>query len=88
MYAVEFETIVHDHKIHIPAEFAEFESREVKVILMMGSKTPGKSMGIHGNRTPGTAKGQIFMSDDFEQPLDEGVTNLQTCLRLNHIRRK
>ncbi len=66
MYAVEFETVVDGKTIHIPEEYAEFESRSVKVILMMNSQNKSQA-----KRKPGTAKGKIFMSDDFEQPLDE-----------------
>ena len=66
MYAVEFETVVKKNCIHIPREFQEFDSHNVKVILMMetGEKRQRK-------RKPGTAKGKIFVSDDFEQPLGE-----------------
>jgi hypothetical protein len=71
MYAVEFETVVEDKTIHIPEEFQEFESHNVKVILMMAPEyiPPVK-------RIPGTAKGKVVVYDDFEQPLDEETVNL------------
>ena len=68
MYAVEFETVADGKTIHIPDEYAEFESRNVKVILMMNPRNKNKSQE---KTKPGTAKGKIFISDDFEQPLDE-----------------
>jgi ATP-dependent DNA helicase RecG len=70
MYAVEFETVVDNNCIHIPGKFREFDSQKVKVILMM---TPEKRM--RGKRKPGTAKGKIIVSDDFEQPLNEEEKN-------------
>lgn len=66
MYAVEFDTVVDGKIIHIPEEYTEFESQNVKVILMMEPKNNSQE-----KRKPGTAKGKIFISDDFEQPLDE-----------------
>ncbi|BBP42321.1 hypothetical protein [Thiosulfativibrio zosterae] len=35
MYAVEFETVIQDGLIKIPADFAEFKSQAVRVVLMM-----------------------------------------------------
>ena len=66
MYAVEFETVTDGRVIHIPEEYQEFESKNVKVIVMTDEKDYPQ-----GKRVPGTAKGKFFMSDDFEQPLDE-----------------
>jgi hypothetical protein len=71
MYAVEFETVVDGNIIHIPDNYQEFESQNVKVILMMSPKDDSQK-----KRVPGTAKGKIFISDDFEQPLDEETTKL------------
>jgi hypothetical protein len=71
MYAVEFESVVEGNSIHIPEEYPEFESHNVKVILMMEPKKKQR-----GKRKPGTAKGKIFVSDDFEQPLDEETLKL------------
>jgi hypothetical protein len=63
MYAVEFETVTNGRVIHIPQEYQDFASRNVKVIIMMDDKTrPLKQ------RKPGTAKGKIFITDDFDQP--------------------
>ena len=66
MYAVEFETVAEGKTINIPDEYAEFDSQNIKVILMMNSQDNSQN-----RRIPGTAKGMIIMSDDFEQPLDE-----------------
>ena len=71
MYAVEFETVVKGKSIPIPEEYPEFDSKNVKVILMMEPKKKSR-----GKRKPGTAKGKIFVSDDFEKPLDEAVLKL------------
>lgn len=71
MYAVEFETIADGNVIHIPEEYREFESKIVKVIIMMDPKT-----SVQKKRIPGTAKGKIVLSDDFEQPLDEETLKL------------
>lgn len=35
MYAVEFETVAQNGVIHIPANYSEFMSQPVKVVLMM-----------------------------------------------------
>lgn len=75
MYAIEFETVVEDKTIHLPEEYAEFDSKNVKVILMMDPKTKNKP-NEKVKRIPGTAKGKIFLSDDFEQPLDEETIKL------------
>jgi len=69
MYAVEFETVTEGKTIQIPEEYAEFDSKNVKVILMMNSQNNSQT-----RRKPGTARGKIFISDDFEQPLDEETT--------------
>ena len=63
-----FETAAEGKTIHIPEEYAEFDSKNGKVILMMNSQNNSQT-----RRKPGTAKGKIFMSDDFEQPLDEEI---------------
>ena len=68
MYAVEFETVADGKMIHIPDEYQEFESKNLKVILMIDEKDRSR-----GERKPGSAKGKFFMSDDFEQPLDEEI---------------
>ena len=70
MISVEFETIVEGKTIQLPEEYAEFDSQNVKVILMMNPKTQNKS-NEKEKRMPGSAKGKIFLSDDFEQPLDD-----------------
>lgn len=65
-YAVEFETVADGKVIHIPDDYPEFESKNVRVIIMMDS------IGIEKKkRIPGTAKGKIVVADDFDQPLDE-----------------
>jgi hypothetical protein len=69
MHAVEFNTIVDGNTIHIPGEYSEFESQNVKVIIMIDSHNKKQ-----GKRKPGTAKGKIFVSDDFDQPLNEAAT--------------
>ena len=69
MQAVEFDTVVDGHTIHITKEYSELEHKNVKVIIMLDS--PQK---IRGRRTPGSAKGKIFVADDFDQPLDEETT--------------
>ncbi len=75
MYAIEFETVVEDKTIHLPEEYGEFDSKNVKVILMMDPKTKDKP-NEKEKRIPGSAKGKIFLSDDFEQPLDEETIKL------------
>ena len=75
MVAIEFETVVEGKTIHIPEEYAEFDSQNVKVILMMNPKTQNKS-NEKEKRTPGSAKGKIFLADDFEQPLDDETIKL------------
>ncbi len=64
MHAVEFETVADGDIIHIPGKYREFESQNVKVILMMAPKDNSQE-----KRILGTAKGKILISDDFEQPL-------------------
>ncbi len=66
MYAVEFETVVKDKAIYIPEKYSSFDAKTVKVILMLetGNRSEKK-------RVPGTAKGKIFVADDFEKPLDD-----------------
>jgi len=71
MYAVEFETVVDGNIIHIPKSYKEFDSQNVKVILMIDSKDSNQ-----GKRIPGTAKGRVIISDDFELPLDKETTEL------------
>ena len=66
MYAVEFETATDGKTIQIPEEYPEFESKNVKVIIMIENESSSL-----GERKPGSAKGKFFMSDDFEEPLDE-----------------
>lgn len=68
MVAVEFESVVKGKTIHLPKKYSEFDSQKVKVILMMNPKTPRK-LKEKERRMPGSAKGKIFLSDDFEQPL-------------------
>jgi hypothetical protein len=75
MVAIEFDAVVEDKTIHLPEEYAEFDSQNVKVILMMNPKTQNKS-NEKEKRIPGTAKGKIFLADDFEQPLDDETLKL------------
>lgn len=75
MYAIEFEAVVEGKTIHLPEEYAEFDSQNVKVILMMNQKTQNKS-NEKEKRIPGSAKGKIFLADDFEQPLDDETIKL------------
>ena len=75
MVAIEFETVVEGKTINIPDEYAEFDSQNVKVILMMNPKAQNKS-NEQEKRIPGTAKGKIFLADDFEQPLDDETIKL------------
>jgi len=51
MHAVEFETVADGNVIHIPESYKEFESQNVKVILMIDSKDDNQ-----GKRITGTAK--------------------------------
>lgn len=73
MVAVEFESVVMDKMIYLPERYAEFDSQTVKVILMMNPKTPKKPKE---KRMPGSAKGKIFLADDFEKPLDDETIKL------------
>ena len=75
MVAIEFETVVEGKTIQIPEEYAEFDSQNVKVILMMNPKAQDKS-NKQEKRVPGSAKGKIFLADDFEQPLDDETIKL------------
>jgi hypothetical protein len=75
MVAVEFDSVVKGKMIHLPEKYAEFDSRRVKVILMMNPKTP-KRLKEKERRIPGSAKGKIFLSDDFELPLDDETQKL------------
>jgi hypothetical protein len=75
MVAVEFESVVKGKTIHLPKKYAEFDSQKVKVILMMNPNPP-KRLKEKERRLPGSAKGKIFLSDDFEQPLDDETINL------------
>ena len=75
MVAIEFESVVKDKTIYLPEKYAEFDSQKVKVILMMNPKTPKKSRKKE-KRMPGSTKGKIFLSDDFEQPLDDETIKL------------
>ncbi len=74
MVAIEFETIMDGGVIHIPDEYREFESKNVRVTLMMDSKEPEKK--VLKKRIPGTAKGKMVLPDDLEQPLDDETTEL------------
>ena len=77
MVAIEFDAVVEDKTIHIPEEYAEFDSQNVKVILMMNPKGQKKSKSNEQEkRIPGSAKGKIFLADDFEQPLDDETIKL------------
>jgi hypothetical protein len=75
MVAVEFESVVKGKTIHLPEKYAEFDSRRVKVILMMNPPPP-KRLKEKERRIPGSAKGKIFLADDFEQPLDDETIKL------------
>ncbi len=55
MVAIEFESVVKGNTIHLPEKYAEFDSQ----------------LKEKDKRMPGSAKGKIFLSDDFEQPLDD-----------------
>jgi hypothetical protein len=74
MYAVEFEALVEGKTIRIPEEYREFESHNVKVILMMNNRITSPK-----ERIPGTARGKIYVSDDFDQPLAR-LGNIDTPL--------
>lgn len=75
MVAVEFESVVKGKTIRLPEKYANFDSQKVKVILMMKPKALKKSK-VKEKRIPGSAKGKIFLSDDFEQPLDDEAIKL------------
>jgi hypothetical protein len=75
MHVIEFETVVKDKTIHLPEDYAEFDSQTVKVILMMNQKKQNKS-NKKEKRLPGSAKGKIFLANDFEQPLDNETIKL------------
>ena len=70
MHTVEFNAVVDGNTIHIPGEYSEFESQKVKVTIMIDGHNKKQ-----GKRKPGTAKGKILVSDDFDQPLDAATTN-------------
>ncbi|MCK4765887.1 MAG: hypothetical protein KAW12_27045 [Candidatus Aminicenantes bacterium] len=68
MQAVEFETVVNGKTILIPEKCPDLESQNVKVIILIDSKT-----GKLKRRKPGTAKGKIFLADDVEAPLNKKI---------------
>ena len=52
MYAIEFETVVEDKTIHLPDEYAEFDSKNVEVILMMDHNKTQNKPNEKENNTP------------------------------------
>lgn len=70
MFAVEFDTVSEGNTIRIPKEYKEFVSKNIRVILMLDEKKITRKQ-----RKPGSAKGKFFMSDDFEQPLDDEIVD-------------
>ena len=65
MRAVEFETSADNGVISIPEQYHEFAQHKVRVIVMV------EEPQSQNRRTPGSAKGQVWMSNDFDAPLTE-----------------
>jgi len=71
MYAVEFETVTDGKTIQIPDEYCIFDPQNIRVILLMDQKKTNRE-----DRIPGTAKGRLIVSEDFDEPLDEETLGL------------
>jgi hypothetical protein len=67
MEAVEFQTTVKNGTIQIPKKYkAQFENH-VRVVLMREEKP---KLQTTPKRKFGSAKGEVWMSEDFDEPLD------------------
>lgn len=66
MEAIEFETTPKDGTIQIPETYKNKFTARVRVVVMREEPTPKSA------RRPqlGSAKGEVWMSDDFDEPLE------------------
>jgi hypothetical protein len=68
MEAVEFQTRVKNGTIQIPEKYkAQFENH-VRVVLMREEQTESQ---VAPKRKFGSAKGEVWMSKNFDEPLDD-----------------
>jgi hypothetical protein len=68
MLAVEFQTVIHDGMIKLPEPYANWQEKSVKVILLTADDLIAQ---IKSKRKPGSAKGKITMTEDFDAPLED-----------------
>jgi hypothetical protein len=67
MEAVEFQTRVKNGMIQIPEKYKSQFENHVRVVLMQEEKGESKPPS---KRKFGSAKGEVWMSDDFDEPLN------------------
>jgi len=68
MLAVEFQTVIHDGMIKLPENYANWQEKSVKVILLTVEDSIAQ---IKPRRKPGSAQGKITMPEDFDAPLED-----------------
>jgi len=68
MLAVEFQTVIHDGMIKLPENYANWQEKSVKVLLLTVEDSLAQ---IKPRRKPGSAKGKITMLEDFDAPLED-----------------
>jgi hypothetical protein len=66
MEAVEFQTRVKNGMIQIPEKYKTQFENHVRVVLMQEGKAESQAAP---KRTFGSARGEVWMSDDFDEPL-------------------
>jgi hypothetical protein len=79
MYAVEFETVAQNGVIQIPANYSEFMSQPVKVVLMMDDTvTQRKIANLQALVTEGIASG--VSSETMESIQKRAMSQFNTIL--------
>lgn len=61
---------VHEAKTHLSRLLALVEAGE-EVVLMRGGKPVARLVPLPKERQPGTAKGKVWLAEDFDAPLPE-----------------
>jgi hypothetical protein len=70
MQAVVIKKYLHSEVIHIPVS-EDMIGKEAEIIILTESHHEPEMNPKHQKRKPGSAKGMITVSDDFELPIDD-----------------
>lgn len=66
MEALEFQAVIHGGVIDIPKQYQHLTHGKAKVVVYLEDQVKNKS-----SRKAGSAKGKVFLSEDFEEPLED-----------------